>query len=143
MKQVKTIALLMCTSILLCACPKESGHHYITLSNMSGKRIACQALWSGSITNADTLLQCRIGAVGIDANSSYKYSSLSADGGWKSDFEVIPYLQLLILDGDIYDKYLATPCDTIRKYVPILYRYQFKLEDLERMNWTIVYPPKE
>ena len=33
-------------------------------------------------------------------------------------------------------------CDTIQKYVPVLYRYQLKLEDLEQMNWTVVYPPE-
>lgn len=36
----------------------------------------------------------------------------------------------------------SAPCDTIQKYVPVLYRYQLKLEDLEQMNWTVVYPPE-
>jgi len=47
------------------------------------------------------------------------------------------------MDWEIYKKYWNEPCDTIRKYVPILHRYQLTLEDLQRMNWTVVYPPPE
>ncbi len=143
MKQFRIAITLIAASILLCACPsKDNGHQYITLANKSDQEIVCQALWSGSITNADTLYQCHIGAEGIRADTLYCYSSLS-DYGWESDFEAIPYLQLLIMDAETYSKYLGEPCDTIRKYVPILHRYRLKLEDLQRMNWTVVYPPEE
>ena len=36
-----------------------------------------------------------------------------------------------------------SPCDTIRKYVPVLQRYRLNLEDLENLNWIVPYPPTE
>ena len=53
------------------------------------------------------------------------------------------YLQLIIMDYDIYLQYYKEPCDTFRKYVPILHRYKATLEYLQRMNWKIIYPPEE
>ena len=64
------------------------------------------------------------------------------DTGWKADFNVVPCMQFLIMDREIYRKYMFEPCDTIRKYVPILHRYLVSLEDMEQANWTIVYPPE-
>jgi len=144
MKQIRTIILLIAIPILLCACPdKEDGHRYITFINKSGQIIACQEFWSGHITNADTLFQCAIAAVGIPADSLFNFPSLN-HSGWETDFRAIPYIQYLIMDGEIYREYIAPPdCDTIRKYVPILHRYQLTLEDLQRMNWTVIYPPED
>lgn len=79
----------------------------------------------------------------IKKDSSFIFECLNTHLGWEGDFEVIPYLQIIVMDGKNYIDYFKEPCDTIRKYVPILHRYQLKLEDLERMNWTVVYPPKE
>ncbi|GHU75013.1 hypothetical protein FACS189413_19680 [Bacteroidia bacterium] len=145
MKQLNAIILLITTSILLCACPDkdENGHRYITFVNKSGKFIACQEFWSGHITDADTLFQCRIAAFGIPVDSLCSFYSLN-QSGWETDFEAIPCIQFLIMDGDIYKEYITPPdCDTIRKYVPILHCYRLTLEDLQRMNWRVVYPPKE
>ena len=46
------------------------------------------------------------------------------------------------MDEQTYSRYMFEPCDTIRKYVPILHRYRVSLEDMEQANWTIVYPPE-
>jgi hypothetical protein len=143
MKQFRFIILLIATSVLLCACPdKEGGHRDIAFVNNSEKGIVCQEFWSGSITNADTLIECRTGASGISPNSLHNFNSLN-NSGWETDFKVIPYIQYLIMDAETYDKYIGEPCDTIRKYVPILHRYQLTLADLQQMNWTVVYPPEE
>ena len=144
MKQLKIAILFIATSMLLCACKnKEEGHCYITFINKSGQMIACQEFWSVHITESDTLYQCRIPAAGIPADSLVNFSSLN-DSGWETDFRAIPYIQYLIMDGDIYKDFINPPnCDTIRKYVPILHRYRLTLEDLQRMNWTVVYPPEE
>ena len=69
------IIVLLCACILLCACPKQPIQRYITLVNKSGKEIVCQQLWCATITNADTLYECRIPTQGILANSSYLYES--------------------------------------------------------------------
>ena len=141
MKKLKIILVLM-ACITLYACPsKEDGHRYITFVNNSEREIVCQQFWSGSITNADTLFQCRIVAMGIFANSSHNFSSASTSG-WEIDFQLIPCIQYSVMDADIFYKYITKPCDTVRKYVPILHCYQLKLEDLQRMNWTVVYPPE-
>jgi len=123
---------------------KNDEHKYITLVNKSYKDIACQMLWQGTISNADSLFDCSLVTnYFVMKDSCYLIKNGSYRGGWETDFTVIPYLQLLIMDGELYDEYWQQPCDTIRKYVSILQRYQLKLEDLQRMNWTVVYPPEE
>ncbi|GHT76106.1 hypothetical protein AGMMS50262_13410 [Bacteroidia bacterium] len=142
MKQVKII-LLIIASMLLCGCPNnEEGHRYITFFNKSKKDISCQDFWSGHITDTDTVFQCRMGAVGIPADSLCNFPSLN-DSGWEEDFRAIPYIQFLVMDREVYKKNWNNPCDTIRKYVPILHCYRLTLEDLQRMNWTVIYPPEE
>jgi hypothetical protein len=140
MKQIRITILLIAASILLCACPdKEDGNRYIAFTNNSEKEIVCQAFVSGSITEADTLFQCRTGARGISPNSLCNFSSLH--NSWEIDFNAMSYIQFLVMDAETYDIYIAEPCDTIRKYVPILHRYQLTLADLQRMDWAVVYPP--
>lgn len=120
----------------------DDGHRYIIFVNNSDKEIGCQEFWSESITNADTLIRCSAGVDGILPNSVHKFKSLS-NSGWESDFKMIPYIQYSVIDIEAYDNYISAPCDTIRKYVPIFHIYKLTLEDLERMNWEVVYPASE
>jgi hypothetical protein len=145
MKQFKFTILLIAASILLCACPKdENGHRDIAFVNNSEREIACQEIFGdGESTNSDTLFHCRMSAIGIHANSSYIFECDEYASGWEVEFKNIPYLQLLVMDAETYDKYIAEPCDTIRKYVPVLHIYRLTLSDLQRMNWTVIYPPEE
>ena len=143
MKQIKKILLLIATSMLLYACPeKEEGHRYIVFVNKSDRDISVQDFWSGHITDADTLFQCRIGAVHIPVDSLLNFPSLNYSG-WETDFNAIPFIQFLVMDDETFVEYWMAPCDTIRKNVPVLHRYQLTLADLQRMNWTVVYPPVE
>ena len=64
------IIVLLCACILLCACPKQPIQRYITLVNKSGKEIVCQQLWCATITNADTLYECRIPIVHISMKAN-------------------------------------------------------------------------
>ena len=142
MKQIRNILVLVTICVLLCACTNyEYGTQHIKLKNMSDADIICQMLWSGSITNADTVLQCSLSTNFI----VHKDSSTLIECGyrsWETDFELIPYIQFLIMDKELFNQYnLDASCDTIRKYVPVLQLYQLKLEDLQRLNWTITYPP--
>lgn len=138
MKQFRIVILLIAASLFLYACPIEKGHSNITFVNNSDKKVILQVLVSGSITEADTLFDCRVGARGVLPYSLYDYDSIH--DSWENDFNILPYLQFLVLDGETYDQYIAEPCDTIRKYVPILHRYRLTLADLEEMNWTVMYP---
>jgi len=142
--RLKVFSLLLIFLVLICAgCPKEQGTRYITVINKSERKIVCQPYCSNvKVPNTDTLFQCRHAADGILPDSLYRYSSASYSG-WEIDFKEITYIQFLIMNSEIYENYIGTPCDTIRKYVPILHCYRLMLEDLQSMNWTVVYPPEE
>lgn len=145
MKTIKATSLLVIAGLLFFACHKNSGHLYIKLTNKSNRKIACQEFWCRHITESDTIFQCRIGAVGIPSDSSFLLPSGDAvkGRGWEYDFNTIPYLQLLIMDFETYNTYIYEPCDTVRKYVPVLHVYRLTLEDLQKTNWTVTYPPEK
>ncbi len=144
MKQIKLTILLIATSVLLCACPdKEEVHRYTTFVNKSDREIVSQRVFSGAITSTDTLFFCGMGAIGIMVNSQHNFECPIRDNGWENSFNAIPFLQISVMDAEIYDKYISEPCDTIRQNVPILHIYRLTLADLQRMNWTVVFPPEE
>ena len=139
MKIAKILGLCL-LSCIFSACPEQS-EKYITLVNKSERDIVYQEYRDRNLTIADTLFLCSVGAVGVFKGSSSLIESVDYTG-WKADFKVVPCMQFLIMDREIYRKYMFEPCDTIRKYVPILHRYLVSLEDMEQANWTIVYPPE-
>lgn len=139
MKIIKILALCL-LSCLLWACP-ERGEAYITLVNKSDQNIVYQEYRDFGHTFSDALFQCSVGAVEIQKRTSVVIESLDY-AGWKADFNYTPCIQFLIMDEQTYSRYMFEPCDTIRKYVPILHRYRVSLEDMEQANWTIVYPPE-
>ena len=147
MKQIKITIALIAACVLLYSCwYREDGHKYITFVNKSSSDLRCQEIWQGLITPEDTIYQCQNIPFHISADSLYYIQNAGYHGGWETDFKTISYLQLLIMDETIYLHYVNKfnfNCDSIRKYVPILHCYQLKLEDLQRMNWTVVYPPEE
>ena len=139
MKIIKILALCL-LSCLLWACPERS-EVYITLVNKSDQNIVYQEYRDFGHTFSDALFQCSVGAVEIQKRTSVVIESLDY-AGWKADFNYTPCIQFLIMDEQTYSRYMFEPCDTIRKYVPILHRYRVSLEDMEQANWTIVYPPE-
>ncbi|OAV76275.1 hypothetical protein Barb7_00029 [Bacteroidales bacterium Barb7] len=144
MKQLKTAVKYIAIACALTGCsPKDTGSLYIAIVNKSSKEISVQEILKGKITPEDTIFQCRMFAFPIPADSTFLLQSFEANRGWgwKMDFKSIPYIQFLIMDSEVYNQYRNEPCDTIRKYVPVLHRYQLTYDDLERMNWTVVYPP--
>lgn len=136
MKIIKILALCL-LSCLLWACPERS-EAYITLVNKSDQNIVYQEYRDFGHTFSDALFQCSVGAVEIQKRTSVVIESLDY-AGWKADFNYTPCIQFLIMDEQTYSRYMFEPCDTIRKYVPILHRYRVSLEDMEQANWTIVY----
>lgn len=120
------IIVLLCACILLCACPKQPIQRYITLVNKSGKEIVCQQLWCATITNADTLYECRIPTQGILANSSYLYESKY---GWESDLGFLPYIQYLVL--------MQRSSMSIVLLLVTLFRSMFLFYIVTNSNWKI------
>ena len=144
MKQFKITFFLIITCIMLCACPnREKGHYYITIVNRSDKDIVYQCL----INWTDPFFYCSNTGITVPitirADSLNMFKADTWSSGWETSLNDGQTMNILVADAEKYSQYWRDPCDTIHKYVPILYRYQLKLEDLERMNWTVVYPPEE
>jgi len=145
MRQFKIAILLITGCIIFSACPNFDGViHNITFINNAEKKVSIQEYFlTANFTSEDTLFQCRKPAVGVPSGT-LSYIPAGRHSDWVKMMMVTSFLQLLVLDGETYSEYISPPnCDTIRKYVPILHRYQLSLEDLQRMNWTVVYPPEE
>ncbi len=142
MKWYKKTVLPIVITVLIGSCVGlKDGHRYITLVNKSSNSIGCQMLWKGAITEADTIFQCYMPREHIAPGDGIRYEAGSNDYNWETDFKLIPYIQFLILDGSLSKQYYSAPCDTVRKYVPVLHVYRLTQSDLEKMHWTVVYPP--
>lgn len=132
--------LLISAFILLCACQDKIGQEFIYIVNKSGRAIT----FDFSINSQDTTYYCsntgRTVLFDVDSYSTFKLNDGDAYSSWDSSMKT---LTIFILDGELYEKYWQKPCDTIRKYVPILQRYQLSLTELQQLNWTITYPPTE
>ena len=142
MKQLRMV-LFIAASVLLCACPdRDEGHRYITIINRSDKAIVWQPRMI-RIGNTSEQYDCQYVIGGsIHGNSLYKFDYDDRGSNWEVGLNT-HYLQIMLMDAETYGEYIVEPCDTIRKYVPILHCYQLTLADLQRMNWTVVYPPEE
>lgn len=70
------------------------------------------------------------------------YSYYDSKKGFKEVFKTLPddTLSIFIISLDTIKKY-SWP--TIRNSYNILKRYDVSLSDLEKLNWTITYPPRE
>ncbi|MDL2224565.1 hypothetical protein LJB92_04545 [Bacteroidales bacterium OttesenSCG-928-M06] len=139
------VFVFLLTSSSTCCDQCDGGHKYITIINNTSEDIVCQRKWKGIITPEDTLFDCRVACFLIKSSNLEKNES--ANDCWEIDFRAIPYIQFFVLDAKKYFEYLDIPgnipCDTVRKYMPTLQRYQLTLEELERMNWTVTYPPEK
>ena len=107
MKIAKILGLCL-LSCIFSACPEQS-EKYITLVNKSERDIVYQEYRDRNLTIADTLFLCSVGAVGVFKGSSSLIESVD-DTGWKADFNVVPCMQFLIMDREIYRKYMFEPC---------------------------------
>lgn len=83
--------------------------------------------------NVQMLIEERLGR-----NSKFNFAI-------EENFRTIPYIQFLIFDAKVYEelKQYDIPCEETTYTISVLYRYQLTLEELQRMNWTVVYPPEE
>jgi len=141
-KLIKTIIITLFITILSSCIKSEKNNKIITLINKSDNAVLFQPLVLEIYNTDDTLFQCAGNFFGFGISSIFEFRC-GRHCNWKTELNNSKYLQLIYVDKDVYEQYLGEPCDTIRKYVPILHRYQLTLEDLRRMNWTVVYPPEE
>jgi len=112
-------------------------HENIALVNMSDQVIGCQMLCNRNVSFADSVYFANENTRFANPESILMYHA--QNDNWEDDVKSIPYIQFLIMDGDSLQKYLTAPEDTIRKHVPVLNVYRYKQEDLEKMNWTVIY----
>lgn len=139
-KLFKMKILLISAFVLLCGCPDKIEQEFIYIENRSDKTIT----FDFSINKQDTTFYCsdtgRTVLFDVKSNSTFKLDDGDAYSSWDSSLKS---LTVFILDGVLYEKYWQQPCDTIRKYVPVLQRYQLTLKELQQLNWTVTYPPTE
>ena len=147
MKKIKNLILLSFLAIICAGCRSncENVYRYITFVNKSGKKIGYQlAIDDIANISQDTIYYCNNTSDNfIPKDSIFVLESDYLYCGWEDILEDVYYLQFLVLDGEKFTKYYREPCDTIRKYVPVLGYYRLTPEGLHRMNWTVVYPPEE
>jgi hypothetical protein len=147
MRKIKVLILLSFVAIICTGCPGkcEYCHQYITFVNKSDKKIGYQLSFDRILyISQDTIFHCNNTSDSfIYKNSIFALPCPAKEDNWEEELSNSYYIQCLIMDGEIFSKYYTSPCDSISKYVPILHCYRLTLEDLERMNWTVVYPPEE
>ena len=149
MKKIKNLILLTFLAVICAGCPDycTNGHEYITFVNKSGKEIGYQITFKKfEEAIQDTIFRCHNvldNFIPKDSILTLGCDNLPRSCCWERDLENEYYIQFLILDDEKFKQYYGEPCDTVRKYVPITYCYRLTLEDLQRMNWTVVYPPEK
>ncbi len=141
MKKIFSIIVLVQVLLLFGSCfHEEEGHMSFALVNKSNQTIACQEFEFYNSLEDDTLFKDMLCAnMNIRPDSLVRYKSY--DVSWEVNMGDLAYVQLLILDNDSLMKYYKSSIDTIHKKVPVLHIYQMKQADLEKMNWTVIYPP--
>ena len=129
---------LMCLVLMSSTCQNDDKNHfYITLKNQSDNDIyLCLPF-----TNFED--KCTLSRGGILEKNSI--------------FEWQPYnfsIERSLRGGGVLEFYFVNPnhynehnvfydCDSIPIKNDILRHYRLTLEDLQRMNWTVIYQPKE
>ena len=137
--------LLSTQTLMLTGCPMiDSESVNIKIINLSDKEISFQPNeFAYPFSKKDTLLQNHIPVCGIKAKGHYLYSA-TTNSDWRRELYGGRILQILVIeDGDQFLKYWPSHEDTLRKYVPVVQRYHLTIKDLERLHWTVSYPPTE
>ena len=142
-KEVLFVFLIMISTASSCENKNDKYNRYITFINRSEKSIRCSQIvgWNDCQFYCPPTGDIFI-PTSISSNSSYIFECPIRDNGWEETLSNSS-LQIMVVDEEIYKRSPSNDCDTIRKYVPILHCYQLTLEDLQRMNWIVVYPPEE
>ena len=138
-----TIKIIIILSMLLCGCPEKypNGHKYIKIINRSNREIRWTFSYKKINEEMDLIYDCDdiLRFTKVDSTELIECSVINLENKLNNSY----YFQIILVDGELRDQYYKEPCDTFRKYVPILHRYKVTLEYLQQMNWEVIYPPEE
>ena len=143
MKHSLEIITIIGLLFILTACPNRNDEHrFVTFINKSGEKIGYQLSFDKiSNIDKDTIFNCNNTSDNfIGNNSSFILECPIRTDSWEVNLNSLYYIRFLVMDGNKLNHYYMDPCDTIRKYVPVLHTYHLTLADLQRMNWMVVYP---
>lgn len=139
MRKMKHILLVIAVLALCMSCiAYDDTHETIAIVNLSDKPIGCQMYRGNDVASVNAVYYGNRETFVVPSDSLVKFEAQR--GKWEKDIRTIPYIRFIIMDGDSLLKYKDSPVDVVRKNVPILHVYQLKQDDLEKINWTIIYP---
>ena len=140
MKKTIYIFLIFFISLLLYGFPNNDGHRELFLVNKSGNKIGYQISFGYvSEISKDTIFQCNKTSDNLLDNDSLFIIESVRRLDWEHELGSNVYVEILILDGAKFSKYINAPCDSVRQKVPILHTYRLTLADVVKANWAIVY----
>lgn len=130
--------------------PIQEGHHYVYVVNCSEEEIIYAATVGGDFDDDKIEIECPPSGIIIFPMDLQIVSKDTAcletphpDKSWE-EYLGKGKMRIIVVDSETYSLVAESSgfdCDSIQKYVPILYSYTLTLEDLQRMNWTVTYPP--
>ena len=110
---------------------------------MTPKKFLAVTLRYIVLLSACILIICTVYPIKVKNKEYYLYSA-TTNSDWRRELYGGRILQILVIeDGDKFLKYWPSHEDTLRKYVPVVQHYHLTIKDLERLNWTVTYPPTE
>jgi hypothetical protein len=134
-----SLSLLLCVLLLSC---ESGGHHEISFVNNSNRDIyvdwdslypdTTRAQWYLMVSNAKSY---KI----LSNNTSMSALSVDKDS-WENTFQHISSDTVMIF---VYDAHAleANQGHSGQLYDFVIQRYDLSLQDLQRLNWTLTYPP--
>ena len=110
---------------------------------MTPKKFLAVTLRYIVLLSACILIICTVYLIKVKNKEYYLYSA-TTNSDWRRELYGGRILQILVIeDGDKFLNYRPSHEDTLRKYVPVVQPYHLTIKDLERLNWTVTYPPTE
>lgn len=128
---MKLIGILLPVLLALLSCERD----YKTINYMNNSNLTVTMAYSKNYP--DTSLANVIFDIENIAPHTKRISGM--DNGWGSEFNDNEFgiLNFFVLNTAIIDN---TPWDTIVKYHMVLKRFEYTVQDMDSLNWTITYP---
>jgi hypothetical protein len=137
------LVLLIVTAFLLTACPVEIHDDWYFDNHTNDALVVYMALGIAS-AYPDTLLPSDVNNMHIGRSDPHSKQPMYANGYVKPE-DIVKGLPLDTLSIFIIfeDTLLTYSWEVIRSDYKILKRYDLSLQDLQKLNYTIPYPPTE
>jgi len=136
MKQI-ALLLVLCIFMMSSICTKRDIYHdRISFINKSGKAVYVEGDFSWPDTSMNFVFS-------IQGNSYKKVlpdvvgNPLELMDTYEERFEQLEVLMVFVFDAEVLE---TTPWDTVKSNYLVLKRYDLSLEDLQDMDWKIIYP---